>query len=151
MNRALAAVLAATAAVTLASCGPSEEETFRKEKLRPAQQQIERQKSQISAQLQVVRLGRKRDADAVGKLVDQMGAMVSAMGRLKAPESLTDTFHRYVIAHRHLVASLQRFARLLGGRSQSALNREAGKAQSAAGEVARARDALDAKLIAAKG
>lgn len=149
MTPRIAAALAA-AALTLGACGTSEEETFRKDKLRPAQAQLERQKSQISAQLQFARLGRTSDADAVAMLVEQLRKMVDAMGRLSTPESLEETFHTYVVAHRHLVASLQRFARLLAGHSKSALNAEAAKAQSAAGEVARARDALDAKLIAAQ-
>lgn len=146
LRRSLA--LGAAAVVALSGCGTSEEESFRKNDLRPAQARIERDKSQISAQLQVVRLGNKHDADVVGTLVNRLRVSVDAMARISAPSALASTFHRYVIAHRHLVASLQRFARLLAGHSQSALNREAAKAQSAAGEVARARDALDEKLVA---
>jgi hypothetical protein len=150
--RRFAPVLGAAlaAAVALAGCGPSDEEVFRKEKLRPAQARIETSKSQISAQLQVVRLGRKRDARAVGQLVDGLGRNVNALAALKPPDSLKDAFRRYVIAHRHLVDSLRRFATLLGRTSQSKLNREASVAQSAAGEIARARDALDDLLIAKK-
>jgi ribosomal protein L16 Arg81 hydroxylase len=150
MTRRALAGLAVVAAMVAAGCGgPSAEEQFSKDKLRPAQQRIEQQKSQLSAQLQVVHLGRKRDAQVIGDMVERLRAAVNALARLKPPASLDQRFHKYVVAHRHLVAALQRFARLLAGTDESALNREADKAQNAAGEVARARDALDEKILAA--
>jgi hypothetical protein len=148
MTRRLIAGLAVAAA--MAGCGgPGPEESFTKQKLRPVQQRIEQEKAELSAQLQVVRLGRGRDAATIGALVDRLERSVNAMGNLSAPSSLESLFHRYVIAHRHLIAALRRFGRLLAGHSESALNREAGNAQQAAGEIARARDALDARISAA--
>jgi hypothetical protein len=146
MSRALAAWAATLTALALAACGTDEIVQFHKDELRPAQARIEQAKSQISAQLQVVRLGRKRDSEAVAQLVSALNKDVGALAALKPPEALNDTFRRYVVAHRHLVGALRHFAELLAHHSKSALNHEATVAQSAAGEVARARDALDAKL-----
>jgi hypothetical protein len=148
MIRRLSAALAVAAA--MAGCGgPGAEESFIKDHLRPIQLLVEQEKAQLSAQLQVVRLGRERDAATIGSLVDQLERSVNTMGHLSAPASLESLFHRYVIAHRHLVAALRRFGRLLAGHSESALNREADSAQRAAGEIARARDALDERISAA--
>jgi hypothetical protein len=147
-RRALAALVAVAA---MAGCGgPSAEETFATKRLQPVQQRIERQKAELSAQLRVVRLGRERDARATGAMVERLRALVNELARLEPPASLEALLHRYVIAHRHLVAALQRYAGLLAGHSKSALNREADSVQSAAGEVARARDALDERIVAAK-
>ena len=55
-------------------------------------------------------------------------------------------FDRYKLAHAHLVGALRRFATALGGHSQQRLNQAGADAQAAAGEIARARDALDAVL-----
>jgi hypothetical protein len=149
--RAIAAlVLVGSLAAGLAGCGPSAEETFRKEHLRPVQLRIDAAKSQLSTELQTARLGRKRDARAMGALVSTLAARVRELAALKPPGSLRDLFRRYVLAHRHLVAALRRFATLLGGHDERALNGEADAAQAAAGEIARARDALDAKLVASR-
>jgi hypothetical protein len=141
-SRLIAGVALLLAGLSAAGCGPSEEATFRKDKLRPAQQRIERDKSQIAAQLRVVRLGRARDAKIVGQQVEALAASVAAMEALKAPGSVKSQVAHFGVAHNHLVASLRRFAAALGHRSKSRLNSEAAKAQSAAGEVARARNAL---------
>ena len=139
-------VAAALAAVMLAGCGgPSAEEEFRAD-LRPLQERIERDKAQISSQLQVARLGRADDAELVGALVERLRTDVNELGRLEAPESLGGLFREYVVAHRHLIASLERFGRLLAGDSEDALAEEADKTQSASGEVARSRAALDERL-----
>jgi hypothetical protein len=134
---------AALAALSAIGCGgPSEEEKFRKDKLRPAQQQIERAKSQVAAQLRVVHLGRKRDAELIGRQVDALSVAIDRMRALKPPESVASEFVAFGGANARLVGTLRGFARALGGRSKARLDRAAARAQAAAGEVARARNAL---------
>jgi hypothetical protein len=153
--RSLAARAASVAAVVavaaaLAGCGTNPVVSFRDGDFHQLQLRIDQQKSQISGQLQVVRLGHKRDARAVGALVDQLSGTVSAMAALKAPSSIQKNFRRYVHAQRRLVVALRRFAVLLGHRSRHALDRQATVVQSAAGAIVRTRDALDAQMVEAK-
>lgn len=136
--------------LTATGCGTSEEARFRTESLRPVVERIEKDKAQLSAQLQVARLGSGPDSRVIGELVSRLSGSVDLLAGLPAPESLTGEFSAYVKAHRRLVRELRQFAELLGGDSEKALNRQATAAQSAAGEIARARNALDAKLVAAK-
>jgi hypothetical protein len=130
---------------TATEAGANSEKTFRHE-LRAVQIRIESAKSNVSSQLQVARLGRRRDASEVSALVDALSEGVDQLAALKPPDSLRAPLRRYVTAYRHLVESLRRFARLLAGHDRRALEREGQVAQTAAGEIARARDALDAKL-----
>lgn len=146
MRRLTPALVAAAAAVALTGCGPSAEVRFRDKQLAPVQQRIEHDKAQLSGRLNVARMGHKADARAVAALVAQLDHGVAQMARLSPPASIAPAFRRYVGANRSLVVALRRFAVRLGGHSETRLNEQADAAQKAAGEIARARDALYAQL-----
>lgn len=146
MRAGLPWIVAGIAAVGLAGCGPSAEERFRDKQLAPVQRLVEQDKAQISGRLNVARMGHKADAKAVATLVAQLDRGVARMASLSPPASVAPAFHRYVVANRSLVASLRRFAVRLGGHSRAKLDQQASAAQQAAGDIARARDALYAQL-----
>ena len=145
--RAVVAIALCIGTLPVAGCGgPSAEARFRTEHLVPAQQRIEAQKSRLSTDLQVVHLGRKRDAGVIGHEVNALAGAVRKMDLLEPPKSVVAAFQRYKVANAHLVKALHTFAAALGGHSNAQLNRAGAAAQAAAGEIARTRDALDALL-----
>lgn len=145
--RGLVALALCIGVLPVAGCGgPSAEARFRTEHLVPAQQRIEAQKSRLATDLQVVHLGRQRDARVISHEVNALAAAVRKMDILEPPKSVASAFQRYKVANAHLVKALHTFAVALGGHSNAALNRAGAEAQAAAGEIARARDALDALL-----
>src|SRR5205085_1357972 len=107
--RALA-ILLLVPALAVAGCGPSAEETFRKNDLRPLRTRMDQDKSMLAGILRTVRVGHKKDAQAVSKQIDVIAADVGRVAALKPPGSVTGQFRQFVVANNHLIAALRRFA-----------------------------------------
>ena len=146
-RRAGAAVVLAMA-VAFAGCGPSAEQQFRKNDLRPLRQKIEQDKTDLSGLLRTVRLGRKKDAQAVQQQIDVIAGTADRIAALKPPGSVRTEFVRYARANEQLVGALRRFARALVSGRPRALDRAGGQTRDAAGAVRRSDDALQAALTA---
>ena len=137
-----AAAIAACLALAVSGCGgPSAEVRFRKEQLHPVQQQIDKEKSVLSADLNVVHVKKRADARMLRAQIDRLAAAMARLDTLKPPDSVADDLARYRSANTKLIVSLKKFTTaLLHG---SGLTTASNEARDAAGAVQRARNALD--------
>jgi hypothetical protein len=114
---------------------------FREKQLRPVQKRIDKEKSVLSADLQVVHVRKRADARMLGEQVDRLAAAMERLDTLKPPSSVVDELQRYRSANAKLITSLRNFtAALLRGRGLTTAGNDA---RDAAGAVQRARNALD--------
>jgi hypothetical protein len=144
--RRTAAALVLALSLALTACGQSAEESFRTHDLRPLQKKLELRQSELAVVLQSAHPGRRRDARAVARAVVAVAGTAHAVAALRPPSSVEDSFVRYTAANSRLVEALRRFAREMRGSDEARLGVASDAARTAAGEVRRAQDALEAAL-----
>lgn len=133
-------------AALVAGCGPSAEEQFRKNDLKPLRTKLDQDKTALAGVLQQVRLHNKKSEQAVNAAIDVIAGTSAKIAALKPPGSAKNQMAAYNKANRDLIRALRQFATDLGAGKRKALNADGVTARDAAGEVRRADDALQAVL-----
>jgi hypothetical protein len=139
-------VVAAGAALLLATGCGDERKEFREEKLAPLQQAVKDQRAQIAATLQGLQLGDGEQALVLEAQIERLGRIHDVIADLDPPDETEGLFETYVDANSRLSAHLERYAALVKAEKRAGLAREGKAAQRATGDIDLARVDLDLAL-----
>ena len=130
----------------LSACGESAAQQFR-DSLRPLQQQVQSDRSQIAATLQSVTLHDAAGSQELDREIGTLAHDMAAMTKLRAPGTAAQrAFASYNAANVALVAQLRRVAAVVAHGSSGELQTASVAATDAAGAIQRASDAMNSAL-----
>lgn len=141
------AATAAVLAVLAAGCGRSEGETFRADKLKPAERRLEASQARVVATLRVVRPRRAAEAAALRRDVTRLEGETERVALLRPPGGARPVFERYVRALRRVTAQLRTFEAALRRGDAEELSALTQSVAAAVGSAQREREELERVLL----